>query len=344
MLRRIVRLIDEEGADFLYITIPSFFAAPLGRLVHALRGTPYGIDYIDPWVHKSPASERRLTKAWLSLKLAEWLEPFSVHKASLITGVTERSYSPVFDRNPHLNKVAVRATMPYGGEIADHLRARQMGRAPYLFTGDNKFRMLYAGTMWDAAEQPLTAVFRAIAAHQAVFADVRFEFIGTGGSPIMPQAQVSPLALKAGIASDVVVEHPRRIPYMDVLAHLEASDAVFIFGGIQPHYTPSKLYQAVLSGKPVLAVLHAESPACEILRETGAGRVITFRGADDLGTLERCFVDAFSEFRDFASKFDPRSVNLDCLEQYSARCVSRTLAEAMDSALDLRSTPDEART
>src|SRR5205085_4019537 len=26
MLRRIVRLIDEEGADFLYITIPSFFA------------------------------------------------------------------------------------------------------------------------------------------------------------------------------------------------------------------------------------------------------------------------------------------------------------------------------
>src|SRR5207302_8720684 len=86
MLRRILEIIDREGADFLYITIPSFFAAPLGRVVNALRGTPYGIDYIDPWVHKWPGSNRVLTKAWWSRKLGEWLEPFAVRRASLITG------------------------------------------------------------------------------------------------------------------------------------------------------------------------------------------------------------------------------------------------------------------
>src|SRR5207249_4252447 len=162
----------------------------------------------------------------------------------------------------------------------DHAKAHELALRPQIFEGDRGFRLLYAGTMWDAAREPLERVFRAIAANRAAFRDVRFYFIGTGLAPNDPAPQIQPLAERYGIWGDIVVEHPRRIPYLDVLAHLEAADAVFIFGATLPHYTPSKLYQGILSAKPILAVLHEESTACTILEETRSGAVLRFGGAD----------------------------------------------------------------
>ncbi len=48
-----------------------------------------------------------------------------------------------------------------------------------------------------------------------------------------------------------------------------AADGVFILGSTEPHYTPSKPYQGVLSGKPILAVLHKESTAVNVIKESG---------------------------------------------------------------------------
>lgn len=333
MLRRILDIVDREGADFLYITIPSFFAAPLGRITHALRGIPYGIDYIDPWVHVFPGSEKRLSKAWLSRKLAEILEPPSVRNASLITGVTDRSYHDVLARNRHLIGRAVTSTMPYGGEVADHTAARELALQPRLFKNDSRFRVTYAGTMWDAAQEPLDRIFRSISRDRNSFDDVVFHFIGTGASPTNPIPQIRPLAERHGIWGDIVVEHPQRIPYLDVLAHLEASDAVFIFGGTKAHYTPSKLYQGVLSGKPLLAVLHKDSPATSIIAETNAGRVLSFDGEEDLGKVENSFAPAFREFRQFAARFDASCVDRGRFDAYSARNVGRQLAQALDLAM-----------
>ena len=66
-------LARQNKMDFLHITIPSNFSACLGRLIHQRYGTPYGIDYIDPWVHQFPGSDQPLTRAWGSARLAERL-------------------------------------------------------------------------------------------------------------------------------------------------------------------------------------------------------------------------------------------------------------------------------
>src|SRR2546423_2472696 len=117
-------------------------------MVHELRGIPYGIDYIDPWVHDWPGSERILTKHWISRKLADILEPYAVAKAALITGVAEGYYKGVIDRNPHLRGRAVTAAMPYGGEERDHEQARSLQLNPYLFRERSQtFRLLYAGAL-----------------------------------------------------------------------------------------------------------------------------------------------------------------------------------------------------
>ena len=127
-----------------------------------------------------------------------------------------------------------------------------------------------------------------------------------------------------------MLEHPDRIPYLDVLSQLDTADAVFILGSTEPHYTPSKVYQAVLSGKPILAVLHEASTAVLVLRESRAGIVVTMKGEEDLDTLSARFLEGLKEFMLFKQTFDPSKINRAAFEQYSAKAVTAILVEKLD--------------
>ena len=332
LLRRALRVIDAEGVDFVYVMIPSFYGALLGRAIHERRGTPYGIDYIDPWVE--PNEYPVGSKVWAAQRLARVLEPAAVRDASLITGVAEGYYEAVLERNPHLRR-AVTAAMPYGGEGRDHRKVAELGVEPWMFQRDGRFRLLYAGALLPLAVEPLHRVFRAVAERPDLFGDVEFFFVGTGTAPNGGEGRVRPIAEAYGLYGTVVREHPDRIPYLDVLAHLEAAQAVFVLGSTEPHYTPSKVYQGVLSERPVFAVLHEESTACEVLRQTGAGRVLAFDGEAGLGTIEETFVDRFTDFRAFADAFRPEDVDDEAFGAFSARSVTQTLAESLDEAVAL---------
>lgn len=345
LLQRLLRLADREDPDFLYIPVPSHYAALLGPIVHRLRGIPYGIDYIDPWVQPQwHPDEAVLNKHWLSRKLAEVLEPVAVRDASLITGVAEGYYDDVLERNPHLQTQAVTAAMPYGGEKTDHEAVARMDIEPYLFdAGDGRFHFVYAGALLPKAVEPLERMLRAVANAPDVFEDVCFHFIGTGTSPDDPKGyKVRPVAERYGLWASVVYEYPARIPYLDALVHQEEADAVFVLGSTEPHYTPSKIYQGVLAEKPVLAVLHEASSACEVVRSTGAGRVLDFAGPDDVAAIEADFAGALRSFRRFAESFDPDQVDTSAFEEYSARSVTRTLAQALDKAVSSHGSVPEA--
>ena len=331
LVRHATELVEREGFDFVHAFIPSFYGALVARAVHDQTGVPYGIDYIDPWVQ--PNRYPLGSKAWLTQRIARRMEPWAVRKASLITGVAEGYYEAVLDRNPHLRE-AVTAAMPYGGDTTDHQRVREMGVEPWLFEPDGRFRLLYAGALLPQAFEPLDRVFSAIAANREAYGNLELFFVGTGSSPDDAEGyQVRTIAERHGLWQSVVKEHPARIPYLDVLAHLEAASGVFIQGSTEPHYTPSKVYQGVLSEKPILAVLHQESQACDVLRQTGAGIVLAFDGRRGLGTIETTFTDTFRDFQAFASTFDPAVVDHTAFDAYSARSVTGLLADALDQAV-----------
>ena len=89
LYKKAKQIIKRDKIDFLYIPIPSFYCALLGRWLHNSTGIKYGIDYIDPWVHYFPGSNKLFSRHWFSTKIATFLEPIAVKKASLITGVAE---------------------------------------------------------------------------------------------------------------------------------------------------------------------------------------------------------------------------------------------------------------
>jgi hypothetical protein len=329
--KKALKLVQHEKIDFVYIPIPSFYVSLIGTYLHKKTGVKYGIDYIDPWVHSFPGSDKLFSRHWLSTKLARWLEPKAVKKASLITGVAIGYYQAVIERNPFLQQTCLFGAMPYGGEAKDHEQLKTLQLQPYLFQQNQKLQLVYAGAMLPKAYEPLEAIFSNISVNREKFSEVEFHFIGTGKSPNDATSyNIKPLAEKYGLWQRVVFEYPKRIPYLDVLVHLDVADAVFILGSTEPHYTPSKAYQGVLSGKPVLAVLHCASTAVEVLEKSRAGIVLSFDGEKDINKISNQWIVTWNSFLSFKEEFRKENVNQHVFEQFSAKAVTKQLAKLLD--------------
>ncbi len=332
--KKALELVQKENIDFVYIPIPSFYVSLVGPYLHRKTGVKYGIDYIDPWVHHFPGSDKIFSRHWFSTKLAKTLEPKAVKNACLITGVAEGYYKGVIDRNPELKKNCLFGAMPYGGEVEDHEAVASMDIKPYLFKKKpGLFQFVYAGAMLPKAYEPLEQILTAIQQHKELFTGIEFHFIGTGKRPDDAASHnIKPMAVKYGLWESVVFEYPARIPYLDVLVHLNAAEGIFILGSTEPHYTPSKVFQGVLSKKPILAVLHKDSTALKVINETGAGKALAIDPAN-LGAIQDGFISVFETYRNFARDFDPALVNMQSFEQYSAKNVTRILAELLHNAM-----------
>lgn len=331
MYRKAKQLIKEEKIDFLYITIPSFYGALWGRWLHNSTGIKYGIDYIDPWVHEFPGSNKIFSRHWFATIVSGWLEPIAVKKASLITGVAESYFADVLKRNPFLEKTCAFVAIPYGSEKADHDAVNEMNLQPYLFVKkDDKIQLVYAGAMLPKAYKPLEEIFKAINNSMDSYGDVEFHFIGTGKSVNDPKGyNIKLLAEKYGLWEKIVFEYPKRIPYLDVLVHLNTADGVFILGSTEAHYTPSKVYQAVLSKNPILAVLHQESTGVDVIRNSIAGIVLDFDGEKDLKKIEIGFLSTFQKFRDFHTHYNYETIDASVFEQYSAKRITKNLVNTI---------------
>jgi hypothetical protein len=334
--RALASLAKNRQVDFVLVTIPSNFLAPVGRLVHLRYGVPFGIDYQDPWVNRWSGVDMPFSRAWGSYQLAKLLEPWAVRDAALITGMAPGYVSGMLERNPAVAECAVVAYMPMGSAPEDFELVRELHRRPFLFEpGDGLFHMIYAGALLPAGVVVLDAFLAGLRALRDTAPDtasrLRVHFVGTGRSPDDPQGhRVLPRAREFGV-QDMVSEHPHRIGYVDTLNHLEQSDAVLVLGSTERHYTPSKVFQAILSKRPVFALLHVESTAVDMIRAARAGRVLglteqTMPTPDAVATELKALMDD--------PAFDAQNVDAAAFEPYSAKESARALAEALDRACD----------
>ncbi len=328
--KKALSIVKNDKIDFVYIPIPSFYVSLIGPYLHRKTGVKYGIDYIDPWVHEFPGSDKIFSRHWFSTKLSKLLEPIAVKKASLITGVAEGYFKGVQNRNPYLLKTCLFGAMPYGGEEQDHLAVKKLNLRPYVFNKNGKTQLVYAGAMLPKAYVLLEQVFQSVSENRELFQEVEFHFIGTGITPNDPEGHtIKAIAQKYGLWGSIIFEYPKRIPYLDVLTHLEASDGIFILGSTEPHYTPSKVYQGVLSKKPILALLHEESTASKILKETKAGLVLSFRESD-IENIKKTFLYFFINYNQFHKEFSSDHIEIEVFKQFSAKAVTLQLTKLLN--------------
>lgn len=334
-LSALIDLFRENRIDFLHVTVPSFYSAMLGAAVFRKRRIPFGIDYIDPWVHVWPEAERVPSKAWVSMMASRALEPMAVRNASLITGVAEGYYAGALERNPHLKSRATIAAMPYGNSARDYELIPAESQRTYLFDPDDgAFHMLYAGAMlpqaYEVLDRLLAALVHIRASRHDIFSRLRIHFVGTGRSPDDPKGyNILPRAQAMGL-DGVITEWPRRVPYTDVLYHLTKSSAILILGSTEPHYSPSKVYQSIQARRPIFALLHKDSTACRVIGKSRAGALVN---VDERSLAAPVLAERLISFV-LDPEYLPEQVVWSEFDVYSARESARKLAFALDEALD----------
>jgi len=320
------RIVRAERPDLVCLSIPPNYSAILGPLVRLRHGIPYVVDYQDPWNHPWPGCQVRFSKAWWAYQIGRGLERPVLRYASLLTGAGAGYYAHALERAPWLDARHCVAA-PIGAEASDFQFLDDHPRPPTLFDhADGARHVVYAGALLPRAFSTLEALFAALRLNQDQ-PRLRMHFIGTGGA-------VRRYADRCGMR-DRVFEHPARIPYLDVLNHLKHAHAVLVMGSDEPHYTPSKVFQAVLARRPVVGLLHGESSGATILRQANAGPLVTFNAQRPASTRVADIAEALSCATQGAT-YSPEQVNWGAFAGYSAEAMTRQLASGFDAALEAR--------
>ncbi|MDH7911514.1 hypothetical protein [Winogradskyella sp. SYSU M77433] len=319
-----LRICKERKIDFIWIPIPSFYTAILGRLLYNKTKIPYGIDYIDPWVRD--ITNQNNLRAKLSQVVAKTLEPFAVKKAALITGVSTPYYQSVLDRNFKVKPV--HAGMPYGFDPNDHKIHLNDIQYPWDNQPDCK-PWVYAGAFLPNSHLFVESFFEVIAKlrKEGDWDDkIRLYFVGTG---MYPAKRITSYAKDKGI-DDIVFENRERYPFLHILNFLSKADKVLLFGSTEQHYTASKTFQCLLSNRPLFSMLHNDSSAVEVIRQCNAERFLfPYKNGFTKNEIEIGVEHILKSFQ----QIDDWTLNLQPLDKYTSKQSAKVLAEAMDKVL-----------
>jgi hypothetical protein len=333
MLRAARKAIQTEKIDLLLITIPSYYQALLGPALKFLTGIPYVIDFQDPWVDDRVISCGFFSKARLSRIAASILEPIAVRGAAGISGITPEYFAGVTRRNPGLRSVPSLA-FQMGFSRMDHEQINECERnnvRKQLFQDEGR-HCVYAGALLPMGREPMKAFLKALALwnRAAPLGEMIYlHCFGTGSNQKDRNShQVLPMARDTG-ADRWVRESPIRLPFLEILTILSASDAVIVAGSTEPHYSPSKLFQALLSKKRVLAWLHERSEAAGLMIRAELGALIKMNSEfNESRFIDECLA-VFSGFSEIKSG----SVPWELLAPFEASQLCRRVATFLNEAL-----------
>lgn len=322
-------LIHSKRIDFIWISVPSFYTGLMGRLLNYQTKVQYGIDYIDPWVREN--DQRKGWRFILTNFLARFLEPWAIGKASIISGVSRRYFYPVLERN-HISSDPIECkwkskrtqndvyelSFPYGYDPNDY---EIITNKP---PSDSSAKIwLYAGAFMPHSRKVVLAFFQALSdliGRSDWNNDIKIRFIGTGnyqGESIAQMAHIYGL-------ESLVEEQRERLPNNEVLSLLSNAECQLLFGSTEPHYTPSKVFQLLLSHRPIVGALHQQSDGFSLLKDCGADRyMVGFDKIDGLRYRFKTSISSFIRDREWATDLSP-------LDQFSVENAARKIENTLN--------------
>lgn len=320
------RLVINENPEAVLITGAPFYPMLLSRRIQRRYCIPVVLDFQDPWVSAFGATQPRWSKAGIAHLLGVALEPVALKNASFITSVSDIQNDEMRARHPWLDAASM-AAIPIGGDPEDYSSLNKGDTH-----NDGTVTLRYIGAFWPRAEDNFRLFFRGVAAFRkanpSLSRRLRLEFVGTySGVPRedVPRP-IARIANEEGVGS-LVVERPQRVPFTEALSLMACADRLLLIGSDEPHYTASKIFPALMSGRPFLSLYHAHSSAHAILAKAGGGYSISYdpRARDGLVSQIVEGLEALIERPEILGRADPSIV-----QPYSANAIAGQFAQIFD--------------
>lgn len=254
-------IIARKKIDLVFISTTAFMSMMLGARWLRRFGTPYVLDFQDPWFTAPPSSiphRRQGLKHQFMRRMHALAEARSVPHASGLIAVSEAYLEALKGAYPALANVPSE-TIPFGTSATDFQVANVVGEPwrPFAASELRAPMALYAGRLGEDMLPAIDALFQFMKAVPAEapggLSQLTAGFLGTGylreGNP----REVEPRAEAAGLAARIA-ERPDRLPMLDALSSLLVADFLLLLGSADLTYQPSKLYQVMATGKPILCI------------------------------------------------------------------------------------------
>jgi len=260
-----------DPPDYILTESPPLFLGISGYLLSRWKRARWIFNVSDLW----PESAVRLglLRPGLALRLGESLEAFCYRRAWLVTGQSSGIVQSIKERFPG----APTYYLPNGVDTKRFRPDCATPEARSLLSKGPGCVVLYAGL--HGLAQGLEQIIEA-AAHLRNENGIQFVLVGDG-----PTKQALVKAASARKLTNVTFLEP--VPYKDMPAILAAADILVVaLAAHIPGAVPSKLYEAMASGRPLIAVAAGE-PA-EIVSKREAGVVVQPGDIEGLVTALRC--------------------------------------------------------
>lgn len=315
------RILQQGDIDFMWFSLPSWYPCLFAKSLQRRHGVPYAIDYQDPWVHEPAPQYGPFHRTRWTVRLARCLEPNVLNSAAFISAINKSYMAGPIERTPNL-KGKPNVALQLGFSERDHARPAQKLPSPWP---EGKRTLLYAGAYWEQGAPLFDNLLEAWSLGQAsgqLPENAHLVFIGTGNPHLEPlQTKINRLGIEQS-----AMECPDRIPYLHVLELLRRTHGTVVLGSTAKHYSASKVFQLLIAGKPILAHLHPESEARQILRDARAdGHFSPFKHKDnpnDIQHLSQSILSLFTE-----TDWSP---DLKAIEPHSASQAAAKLADAFN--------------
>jgi glycosyltransferase involved in cell wall biosynthesis len=340
LFRTAARLLGSERFDVLFITTYPVYPAMLGPMLKKRFGVAFVLDYQDPWVGEwgrsvGPGLQGRPDlKSRLSRAVAARLEPIALRAADGVTAVSRETCDEALRRTPDAGPRVVEE-LPIGWDRRDLEFLRRLPRkhSP-VPQQDGLVHLSYVGTVLPTGlgtlHALLTAVGRLRVEDPAAARRLRLHFVGTSNQrAASARERVLPIARDLGVA-DLVTEVAPRLDYFEALQFLADSTVVLLLGSRERHYTPSKVFSALLTERPILALYHQASTVVTLLRACGGPpdlRLITFGDGGLLGAE----IDALVAHLKVLSDTRPDFAQYRAVQLTSASFLAGRLARVLTS-------------
>ncbi|HEY7243352.1 MAG TPA: glycosyltransferase [Xanthobacteraceae bacterium] len=342
-------LLERGRYDVVLFSSTVFLSFILGPLWARRYGCKLVYDFQDPWYREQLNFTRATAPgSWWKYRVDHWsaryLEKFAIKSADHIISVSAGYVRDFMKRYAWLDASKF-TVLPFAAATEDYAFLRMHGIEHGIFQPDSALvRWVSAGRAGPDMDPILAVLFEATA--QMTINDPRYaerlrlHFVGTNYAP--PERTyklVEPLARRFGV-QNLVEEHPTRVPYFQALALYAQSDAVLLIGSLSADYTASKLFNCIMSKKPVLALFHRSSLVAEIARGFPNVFLATFEQSPTEPEFHAQVRKGIEWLR--APKFDA-SVIEEKLEPWSAEELTRRQCAIFDEVCGVTPTPRAER-
>jgi glycosyltransferase involved in cell wall biosynthesis len=314
-LSRALRIIRADDIDAVFSTSPIPTAHLIALGIKVVTGLPWVADFRDPW-SAQPGRGR------LQRRIDERLERAVVGHADRVVAVTPSLAEQLCGLHGEVTRRKIHVI--YNGYDEDDFVALAASGA-----SEAVFRLAHAGYLYPEFRQPTTllhAVRRCLDAG-TVPPDMQLCFLGGGEAAASPVLARQVADLRLGDA----VGFSERIAHHAALAAMTSSSALLLLQDGANSQLPSKCFEYLRTGRPLLVLAPAGSATDEALR--GFARVYR-ADADDVAGIAVALGHLYEEWKCGTRVIDRRGPNL---ERFQRRRATQALAEVLDALVSEQS-------